>query len=98
MEPFERFKKLNTEGNLWIYILSLGKEVACEEDVNKLIFEKFGFLPGAILTKSVSFRLKRKGYIRSGKYKGKRAFVRTEKGEKELEKMKEFCKELLQKI
>jgi DNA-binding PadR family transcriptional regulator len=98
MEPFERFKKLNTEGNLWIYILSLGKEVICEEDLEKLIFEKFGFLPGTILTKTVLFRLKRKGYIRSEKYKGKRAFVRTEKGEKELEKMKEFCKELLQKI
>jgi hypothetical protein len=98
MEPFERFKKLNTEGNLWIYILSLGKEVTREDDVGKLIFEKFNFLPGAILTKSVLFRLKRKGYIRSEKYKGKRAFIRTEKEEKELEKMKEFCKELLQKI
>jgi DNA-binding transcriptional regulator PaaX len=98
MEPFERFKKLNTEGNLWIYILSLGKEITCEEDVGKLIFEKFGFLPGAILTRSVLFRLKRKGYIRWEKYKGKGAFVRTEKGERELEKMKEFCKELLQKI
>jgi len=98
MELFERFKKLNTEGNLWIYILSLGKEATCEEEAGKLIFEKFGFLPGAILTKSVLFRLKRKGYIRSEKYKGKRAFVRTEKGERELEKMKEFCKELLQKL
>jgi len=98
MEPFERFKKLNTEGNLWIYILSLGKEVTYEDEVGKLIFEKFGFLSGAILTKSVLFRLKRKGYIRSEKYKGKRAFVITEKGEKELKKMKNFCKELLQKI
>jgi DNA-binding PadR family transcriptional regulator len=98
MEPFERFKKLNTEGNLWIYILSLGKEIICEEELEKLIFENFGFLPGSILTKSVLFRLKRKGYIRSEKYKGKKAFVRTEKGEKELEKMKEFCKELLHKI
>jgi hypothetical protein len=98
MEPFQRFKKLNTEGNLWIYILGLGKEVTCEEDVGKLIFERFGFLPTSILTKSVIYRLKRKGYIRPEKYKGKRAFIRTEKGEKELEKMKEFCKELLQKI
>jgi hypothetical protein len=60
MEPFERFKKLNTEGNLWIYILGLGKEVTCEDDVGKLIFEKFGFLPGAILTKSVIYRLKKR--------------------------------------
>jgi hypothetical protein len=53
MEPFERFKKLNTEGNLWIYVLSLGKEVICDDEVGKLIFEKFGFLPGNILLKSV---------------------------------------------
>ncbi len=98
MEPFERFKKLNTEGNLWIYILSLGREITCEDEVRKLIFEKFGFLPGNILTKTVLYRLKRRGYIKPEKYKGKKAFIRTEKGEKELEKMKEFCKELLQKI
>lgn len=26
MTPFGRFKKLNTEGNLWIYLLDLAKE------------------------------------------------------------------------
>jgi DNA-binding PadR family transcriptional regulator len=98
MEPFERFKKLNTEGNLWIYILSLGNEVICEDEIGKLIFERFGFLPSNFLLKTVLYRLKRNGYIKSEKYKGKRAFIRTEKGEKELEKMREFCKELLQKI
>jgi len=98
MEPFERFKKLSTEGNLWIYVLSLGKEIVCDEDVGKLIFEKFGFLPGNLLLKSVLFRLRKQGYIQTEKYKGKRAFVTTEKGKKELEKMKQFCRELLEKV
>ena len=98
MEPFERFKKLNTEGNLWVYILSLGKETICEDEVRKLIFEKFEFLPSSILTKTVLYRLKRKGYIKPEKHRGKKAFIRTEKGEKELEKMKEFCKKLLEKL
>jgi hypothetical protein len=98
MEPFERFKKLNTEGNLWIYILSLGKEVICDNEVSKLIFERFGFLPGNLLLKSVLYRLRRKGYIQTEKYKGKKAFKTTEKGMKELEAMKSFCQELLQKI
>jgi len=99
MTPFERFKKLNTEGNLWIYILSLAKEeTICDDEVRKLIFEKFGFLPGSILLKSVLYRLRRQGYIQTEKYKGKRAFKIAEKGKEELEKMRNFCQELLQKI
>ena len=98
MLPFERFKKLNTEGNLWIYILSLGKEVVCDDEVRKLIFERFGFLPGNLLIKRVLFRLRRQGFIRSEKYKRKKAYLTTEEGKKELEKMKNLCQELLQKV
>lgn len=99
MTPFQRFKKLNTEGNLWIYVLSLGKEnVVCDEDVRKLIFEKFGFLAGNLLLKSVLYRLRRQGYIKTERYKGKRAYETREEGLRELEKMRNFCQELLQKI
>ena len=99
MEPFERFKRLNTEGNLWIYILSLGKEEEiCDKDVRRLIFEKFGFLPNVFLVKSVLYRLKRNEYIKIGKYKGERAYKTTEKGLRELEEMKRFCYKLLQKV
>lgn len=99
MLPYERFKKLNTEGNLWIYVLSLGKnEVVCDENLRELIFEKFGFLPGNILIRTVLYRLRRKGYIKTERYKGKRAYKTTEEGLKELEKMRNFCQELLQKI
>lgn len=99
MEPFERFKNLNTEGNLWIYILSLGKEEEiCDEDVRRLIFEKFEFLPSDLILKTVLFRLRRKNYISSEKYKGNRAYKTTEKGIAELEKTRDFYQELLQKI
>jgi len=99
MEPFERFKKSNTEGNLWIYVLSLGKEnVICDEDLRRLIFEKFGFLPGNLLLKSVLYRLRRQGYIETEKYKGKKGYKISQKGIAELEKMRNFCQELLQKI
>ena len=99
MEPFERFKKTNTEGNLWIYILSLGKErEIANDEVRRLIFEKFGFLPGRILAPRVLYRLERQGYIKKEKYQGKRAFRTTKKGITELEKMKAFCQELLEKI
>lgn len=99
MKPFERFKKLNTEGNLWIYILSLGKEeTICDEEVRKLIFEKFGFLPSNLLLKMVLFKLRKQGFIATEKLKGKKAYKTTPDGLKELEKMKKFCQELMQKI
>jgi len=98
MQPFERFKKLNTEENLWFYVLSLGKEVTCDEDVRRLIFEKFEFLPSDLILKTVLFRLRRKNYISSEKYKGNRAYKTTEKGIAELEKTRDFYQELLQKI
>ncbi|MDI6603130.1 MAG: hypothetical protein QME57_03390 [Patescibacteria group bacterium] len=99
MLPFERFKKLNTEGNLWVYVLALGKDKEiCDNEVRRLIFEKFGFLPGNILLKSVLYRLRRQGYIEAEKYKGKRAYKTSQKGLAELERMRNFCQELLQKI
>lgn len=100
MKPYERFKKLNMEGNLWVYILTLGKEgkEICDEEVRKLIFEKFGFLPDSILVTRVLYRLRRGGYIKTEKFKGKKAYVTTEKGARELEKTRNFCQELLQKI
>lgn len=99
MLPFERFKKSNTENNLWIYILTLGKEKEItNEEIRSLIFEKFGFLPGKLLIKRVLYRLRTQGYIKKEKFKGKPAFSTTKKGVKELEKMKSFSKELLEKL
>jgi len=92
MRPFERFKKLNTEGNLWIYILSLGKEEQiCDEDVRRLLFERFGFLTGSLLIRRVLYRLRGQGYIKTERYKGRRAYKITKEGKKELEKMRSFC-------
>ena len=99
MEPFQRFKKTNTEGNLWIYVLSLAKEIEiCDENVSRLIFEKFGFLPGELLIKRVLFLLRRGGYVKTEKYQGKKAYGTTEKGMAELENTKEFYQDLLQKV
>ncbi len=99
MLPFERFKKVNTEGNLWIYVLSLGREeLICDDDVRRLIFEKFGFLPNSLLLKSVLYRLRRKGFIKTERYKGKKAYRTSEEGKRQLEKMRRFCQELLEKV
>lgn len=99
MQPFERFKKTNTEGNLWIYILELGREGEIpDQDVTKLVFEKFGFLPGELVTGSVLYKLRRGGFVKTEKFQGKKAFSTTEAGKKELEKMRGFCQGILEKI
>ncbi|HNY35703.1 MAG TPA: hypothetical protein PLD14_03125 [Candidatus Pacearchaeota archaeon] len=99
MEPNKRFINSVTEGNLWTFILSLGKEVEVkEEDVSRLIFEKFGFLPNELMVKSVLFRLKSDKYVSRERNAGKKAYKTTEKGLKELEAMKAYSSNLIQKL
>jgi len=99
MEPIKRFVSTITEGNLWIYILSLGLEREIQDkEVASLIFERFGFLPNDLLVKRVLFRLRADGYIKTEKFKGEKAFKTTEAGKKELEGMKKYSGELLQKL
>lgn len=99
MEPLNRFVSTITEGNLWVYVLSLGlgKE-AQDKEVSGLIFDKFGFLPNELLIKTVLFRLRAQGYIRNEKYKGEKAFITTDKGKEELRRMKKYSEDLLQKL
>ena len=99
MEPNKRFINSITEGNLWTFILSLGKEGEVQEgEVSRLIFEKFGFLPNELMVKSVLFRLKNDGYVSREKNAGKKAYKTAEKGLKELEAMKSYNSNLLQKL
>jgi len=99
MEPIKRLINANTEGNLWMYVISLAKDKEVQEDeVSRLIFEKFGFLPSDLLVASVLFRLKREGYVSKERLKGKKSYKATEKGLQELGKMKDFHQNLLQRI
>jgi DNA-binding transcriptional regulator PaaX len=99
MEPIKRFKNLVSNDNLWIYVLSLGKENEVQEEtVSRLIFEKFGFLPSELMLKTVFFRLKKDGYISKERLASKRAYKATEKGLKELEAMKSYSSDLIQKL
>ncbi len=99
MLPFERFKKTNTEGNLWVYLLTLakGQEVP-NEDAPRLVFERFGFLPGSFLTARVLMRLKQQGMASDERFKGKRAYKTTRTGLEQLESMRAFCQALLEKV
>ncbi len=99
MEPIKRFINSIQEGNLWIYILALGRDVEVkEEDVRSLVFERFGFLPSSLVLKRVLFRLKSEGYISGEKFAGKKAYKTNQKGIEQLEKMQSIVSETIEKL
>jgi DNA-binding PadR family transcriptional regulator len=99
MLPFERLKKSNTIENLWIYILSLLKEREIYGwEIPKLIEREFGFKPGKITPYRVLYRLERTGFVKSKIENRRRIYQITERGEKELEKAKNFYQEILKKL
>ena len=99
MEPLERFKNSTTNSNIWIYVLSLAKENPLPKNkAESLIFEKFGFLPSKFTCQRVLGRLEKSGYLERKKFQGEKSYIATKMGKKELEKMKNFCQSLLQKL
>jgi DNA-binding PadR family transcriptional regulator len=99
MLPFERLQKLNTIGNLWIYILSSLKEKKLYGwEIRSLIDKKFNFKPGLITPYRVLYRLEKQGFVKSKVKEKRRVYEITEKGKEELEKAKKFYREILKKI
>jgi DNA-binding PadR family transcriptional regulator len=96
MLPFERLQKSNTKENLWLYILSLLKEGSIYAwQIPKVIEEKFNFKPGRITPYRVLYLLERNDFVKSELKQRRRIYKITEKGEKELEKAKNFYRKIL---
>lgn len=99
MLPIERLQKSIGAGNLWVYLIFIAKnqEIAIE-DAPRLIFEQFGFMPGAFLASRVLFSLKRNGFISSEKHLGRKAYRAAQKGIDQLELAKAVCEQLAEKL
>jgi len=99
MLPHERLIKLNTKGNLWIYILSLLKKRELYGwEIQSLIKEKFAFKPGKITPYRVLYRLEKQNFVKSKMKERRRIYQITLKGKEELEKAKKFYQQILTKI
>ena len=99
MQPLERLKASTTSGNIWIYILLLGKDKEVISDkLPELIYEKFGFLPNSVLTMAVLFRLKAEGYVSQERFHSQSAYKTTSKGLDELNRAKEYTLSLLERF
>lgn len=99
MTPFERLRKSNTKENLWIYVLSVLKEGPNYGwDLPGIIEKEFGFRPGNITPYRVLYRLEEQGFVKSELKERRRIYKITHQGEKELQKIKDFYKSILDKI
>ncbi len=99
MQPIERLKKLNTKENLWIYILILlKKDSAYAWELPSLIEKEFGFRPGNITPYRVLYRLEAENLVKSKLKDRRRTYEITDKGLKELNHVKSFYKEIIEKL
>jgi PadR family transcriptional regulator, regulatory protein PadR len=99
MQPIERLKKLNTKENLWIYILILLKKKPLYAwELPPLIENEFGFRPGNITPYRVLYRLEAENLVKSNLKDRRRTYQLTEKGSKELNQVKDFYKEIINKL
>jgi len=99
MLPFKRVQKMNTVGNLWLYILSLlAKRSVYGYELQKVISKKFDFKLGKITSYRVLYRLQEEGFVKSKIKERKRIYEITEKGKREFKKAKEFYKNLVKTL
>jgi len=97
-------RKLTIE-NLWLYVLSLlKKEPLYGYEIREKIEKNFGFKPGRVTCYIVLYKLESEGLITTKKTYGssggpqRKYYVLTAKGEKALEKGKNFLKKLYQEL
>lgn len=99
MEPFQRLKNTTEEGNLWIYILILGRDrEVVKEKLGALIFQHFGFLPSGFTLATVLYRLALGGYISEERFQSQAAYKTSAKGLEELKKVNAYISEFSEKI
>lgn len=95
-EPIKRLKKKVRKENLWLFILKLltrGKRYGSE--IRKKVKERFGFWIGNVTAYKVLYLLEKDDYVTSEKEGRKKYYSITDKGEEQLEKAKNFLKEVL---
>jgi len=99
MLPLEHLQRSNTKENLWIHILSLLKDRELYGwEIPSLIEKKFNFRPGRITPYRVLYRLEGDGFVKSKMEERKRIYQITKKGETELNKAKNFYRQILKEI
>jgi DNA-binding PadR family transcriptional regulator len=99
MLPIQHLEKSNTTDNLWLYILAiLDKQPLYGWEIPALIEKIFSFRPGKITPYRVFYRLESDGFVKSGINERRRVYKITPKGKQELQKAKDFYKNISTKF
>ncbi len=98
-EPIERLKDKVLRENLWLFIFKILKEGdSYAYELRRKVKEEFGFWSGSVTGYKVLYLLEKDGYVKSY-MKGRRKYYKlTEKGEKQLEKAKQFLEKIYNSI
>ncbi len=88
VKPYRRLKETITNGNLWLYVLSVLKKEkkAYGYVLDDKIFSYFGFKPNKIMLYIVIYKLEREGLLNSHYEERRKYYAITEKGKQALEK------------
>ncbi len=97
--PVLRLERTLTQGNLWLYVLSLLKNRDTYAYVTReQIEKKFGWKPGLIMSYVVLYKLESEGLITS-KFKGRRKYYAlTAKGRATLNEGKKLIVRIAKKL
>jgi PadR family transcriptional regulator PadR len=90
--PIKRLKNLLTNGNLWLYILSLVKKKGelYAYALDKEIEGEFSFKPNKIMVYVVLYRLESEGLISSEFRERRKYYKMTKVGDQTLERAREY--------
>ncbi len=94
--PIKRLKNLLTNGNLWLYLLSIMKSKGelYAYSVSSEIEREFFFRPNRIMVYMVLYKLEAEGLI-SSKFRERRKYYRlTRKGSETLDSAREYFRML----
>lgn len=98
--PIKRLKNLLTNGNLWLYVLSLmkAKGELYAYSLDEQIEKEFFFRPNRIMVYIVLYKLEGEGLI-SSEYRDRRKYYKlTKEGNRTLEQAREYFKVLAERL
>lgn len=97
--PLKRLEKLNTQENLWIYILRILTDKPKHAYVIRgEIGERFGFMPGTMTAYKVLYLLSKDGLVKKAQDGRKVVYSITPEGRKALEGGIEFYKRMVERL
>lgn len=99
-KPLKRLKSLLTNGNIWLYVLSLIKrrKKMYAYNLHEEMEKEFGFKPNRVMIYVVLYKLEAEKIIRSEFEERRKYYYMTEKGARMLDDAKKYLATLSKRL